>query len=431
MAVQASAAAMSRRRIIVAGIVGNVMEWYDFAIYGYFVSTIGQLYFPATDKAASLLAAYGAFAVGFVVRPIGAAIFGHIADRIGRAYSLIWSVVAMTIPSVCIGFLPTYQDIGVAASVLMLFLRILQGLAVGGEYVGSVVFLTERAPTANRGLDSSWPTFGATLGFLLGSAAGTVIYSALSPAEVSGWGFRVPFLLGVLVGVTGFLIRRNLTLDTPPAKAGYPLLVALRTYPKEMVQAIGISVINGIGFYLLFSYIVTWLQLYSDIKPSTSLAFTTVNMAIMMAVTPLAGALSDRIGRKPVLLYTGAGMVVLTVPLWALMKFGGLPEIFLAQLVFALLVGAYSAVNPVAICEIFPPAVRSSAASTAYNITMGFAGGTAPIVATWMIERSHRPGAPAVYLVLSAVVSTLAVLSVRIFKPREDAAAGAAQTARN
>ena len=294
-----------------------------------------------------------------------------------------------------------------------------------------MVFLTERAPAANRGLDSSWPTFGATLGFLLGSAAGTVIYSALSPAEVSGWGFRVPFLLGALVGVTGFLIRRNLTLDTPPAKAGYPLLVALRTYPKEMAQAIGISVINGIGFYLLFSYIVTWLQLYSDIKPSTSLAFTTVNMAIMMAVTPLAGALSDRIGRKPVLLYTGAAMVVLTVPLWALMKFGGLPEIFLAQLVFALLVGAYSAVNPVAICEIFPPAVRSSAASTAYNITMGFAGGTAPIVATWMIERSHRPGAPAVYLVLSAVVSTLAVLSVRSFKPREDAAAGAAQKARN
>jgi MHS family proline/betaine transporter-like MFS transporter len=427
MAGQASAAAMSRSRLIVAGIVGNVMEWYDFAIYGYFVSTIGQLYFPATDKTASLLAAYGAFAVGFVVRPIGAAIFGHIADRIGRAYSLIWSVVAMTIPSVCIGFLPTYQDIGVAASLLMLLLRILQGLAVGGEYVGSVVFLTERAPTANRGLDSSWPTFGATLGFLLGSAAGTVIYSALSPAEISGWGFRVPFLLGALVGVTGFLIRRNLTLDTPPAKAGYPLLVALRTYPKEMVQAIGISVINGIGFYLLFSYIVTWLQLYSDIKPSTSLAFTTVNMAIMMAVTPLAGALSDRIGRKPVLLYTGAGMVVLTVPLWALMKFGGLPEIFLAQLVFALLVGAYSAVNPVAICEIFPPAVRSSAASTAYNITMGFAGGTAPIVATWMIERSHRPGAPAVYVVLSAVVSTLAVLSVRSFKPREDATAGAAQ----
>jgi len=430
MAGQASAAAMSRSRLIVAGIAGNVMEWYDFAIYGYFVSTIGQLYFPATDKTASLLAAYGAFAVGFVVRPIGAAIFGHIADRIGRAYSLIWSVVAMTIPSVCIGFLPTYQDIGVAASLLMLLLRILQGLAVGGEYVGSVVFLTERAPTANRGLDSSWPTFGATLGFLLGSAAGTVIYSALSPAEVAGWGFRVPFLLGALVGVTGFLIRRHLTLDTPPAKAGYPLLVALRSYPKEMAQAIGISVINGIGFYLLFSYIVTWLQLYSDIRPSTSLAFTTVNMAIMMAVTPLAGALSDRIGRRPVLLYTGVGMAVLTVPLWALMKFGGPPEIFLAQLVFALLVGAYSAVNPVAICEIFPPAVRSSAASTAYNITMGFAGGTAPIVATWMIERSHRPGAPAVYLVLAAVVSTLAVLSVRSFKPREDVAAGAALTAR-
>jgi len=427
---QASAAGMSRSRLIVAGIVGNVMEWYDFAIYGYFVSTIGQLYFPATDKTASLLAAYGAFAVGFVVRPIGAAIFGHIADRIGRAYSLIWSVVAMTIPSVCIGFLPTYQDIGVAASLLMLLLRILQGLAVGGEYVGSVVFLTERAPTANRGLDSSWPTFGATLGFLLGSAAGTVIYSALSPAEVAGWGFRLPFLLGALVGLTGFLIRRHLTLDTPPAKAGYPLLVALRSYPKEMAQAIGISVINGIGFYLLFSYIVTWLQLYSDIRPSTSLAFTTVNMAIMMAVTPLAGALSDRIGRRPVLLYTGVGMAVLTVPLWALMKFGGPPEIFLAQLVFALLVGAYSAVNPVAICEIFPPAVRSSAASTAYNITMGFAGGTAPIVATWMIERSHRPGAPAVYLVLAAVVSTLAVLSVRSFKPREDVAAGAALTAR-
>ena len=247
----------------------------------------------------------------------------------------------------------------------------------------------------------------------------------LSPAEVSSWGFRVPFLLGVLVGVTGFLIRRHVTLDVPLAKAGYPLLGALRSYPKEMLHAIGISVINGIGFYLLFSYIVTWLQIYAGVNPTTSLAFTTINMAIMMVVTPLAGALSDRVGRKPVLLYTGAAMVVLSVPVWAVMKFGGPLAIFLAQLVFALLVGAYSAVNPVAICEIFPPAVRSSAASTAYNITMGFAGGTAPIVATWMIDRSHRPGAPAVYLMLSAVLSTLAVLSVKRFAPRKDPAAGA------
>src|SRR5258708_29663372 len=197
----------------------------------------------------------------------------------------------------------------------MLLCRILQGLAVGGEYVGSVVFLTERAPAGKRGLDSSWPTFGGTLGFLLGSAMGPAIYGLLPPAEVTGWGWRIPFLRGVAVGVTGFLIRRQVSLDAPPARSGFPLLQALRLYPVEMLKVVGISVANAVGFYLMFSYIVTWLQLYAHVKPSVSLMITSINMALMLLITPLSGMLSDRLGRKTGLVATAVGVVILSLPL--------------------------------------------------------------------------------------------------------------------
>ena len=169
----------AHRRVIAAGVAGNVMEWYDFAVYGYFARTIGQLYFPADDPSLSLMAAFGAFAVGFFMRPLGAVVFGYIGDRVGRAYSLLLSVVAMAVPTFAIGLLPTYHDIGIGASVLMLLCRILQGLAVGGEYTGSVVFLAERAPPGKRGLASAWAPFGAVAGILLGSVMGTAIINAL------------------------------------------------------------------------------------------------------------------------------------------------------------------------------------------------------------------------------------------------------------
>lgn len=422
----------THRRVITAGIAGNVMEWYDFAVYGYFARTVGQLFFPSDDPTLSLMAAFGVFAVGFFMRPLGAVFFGYIGDRMGRAHSLLWSVVVMAVPTFVMGLLPTYHDVGIIASILMLLCRILQGLAVGGEYTGSIVFLAERSPPAKRGLVCAWAAFGAVAGILLGSTMGAVIINVMPIADVVGWGWRLPFLFGVVVGAVGFFIRRHVSFDKPPAGKGFPLSQALREHPVEMLQVVGICIANAVGFYLIFVYIVTWLKLYAQMKPSTALAINSVNMLIMLGVILGAGALSDKIGRKPVMGAAAIGILLFAWPLMALMQTGDILLVFLGQLGFVLLIGSYNAVNPICITEIFPRNIRCSAVSTAYNITLGVVGGTAPLAATWLIDQTSYPLAPALYVMLAGGISAIATLSLspaaqrRMDEPGPDAIAATA-----
>ena len=402
----------SRRRVVAAGIAGNVMEWYDFSVYGFFARTIGHLYFPTDDPTTSLLAAFGVFAVGFLMRPLGAILFGHIGDRVGRGPALLWSVIVMAVPTFVIGILPTYAQIGIAASILMLLCRILQGLAVGGEYTSSAVFLAETADPDKRGAASAWAPFGAVAGILLGSAVGAAIMNAMPLEDVVAWGWRIPFLLGVLVGFVGFLLRRRLPFDKPAATAGFPLVKALRDYPVQMLQVIGISLVNAIAFYLIFVFIIAWLKLAADLGARIALQINSFSMVVLLGVILAAARLSDRIGRKPILVGAAIGLLLFSWPLMALMATGQIPLVILGQLGFSVLLGCYGAVNPIAICEIFPRDVRCSAVSTAYNITLGIAGGTAPAVATWLIGWSGSPMTPALYIMAGAAISAVAALSV-------------------
>lgn len=402
-----------RRRVVAAGIAGNVMEWYDFSVYGFFARTIGSLYFPTHDPTTSLLAAFGVFAVGFLMRPLGAVLFGHIGDRVGRGPALLWSVVAMAVPTLAIGLLPTYAEIGIAASVLMLLCRILQGLAVGGEYTSSAVFLAETADPDRRGAASAWAPFGAVAGILLGSAVGALVLNALTLEEVVAWGWRIPFLLGVVVGFVGFLLRRRMPFDQPAATAGFPIVTALREHRVQLLQVIGISLVNAIGFYLLFVYSIAWLKLAADVGARTALQINSASMMVLLGTILVMSRVSDRIGRKPILAGAAMGLLLFSWPLMALMATGRIPLVILGQFGFALLIGAYGAVNPIAICEIFPRGVRCSAVSTAYNVTVGIAGGTAPAVATWLIGVTGDPMVPALYIMAGAAISFLAALSVQ------------------
>jgi len=403
----------ARRRVVAAGIAGNVMEWYDFSVYGFFARTIGNLYFPTQDPRTSLLAAFAVFAVGFLMRPLGAVLFGYIGDRVGRGPALLWSVVAMAVPTFIIGALPTYAQIGIAGSLLMLLCRIVQGLAVGGEYTSSAVFLAETADPQKRGSASAWAPFGAVAGILLGSLVGAAIMNAMPLEQVVAWGWRIPFLLGVVVGGVGFLLRRRMPFDQPAATAGFPLLRALREHPVQMLQVVSISLVNAVGFYLIFVYIITWLKLFADVRASIALQINSFSMAVLLGVILAVSRLSDRIGRKPILVGAAIGLSLLSWPLMALMQTGGIYCIVLGQLGFALLIGAYGAVNPIAICEIFPRNVRCSAVSAAYNLTLGVAGGTAPAVATWLIELTGDARVPAMYIMAGAAISAVAALSVR------------------
>src|SRR6516165_7308773 len=249
---------VSHRRAVIAGLAGNVMEWYDFAVYGYFAQVIGQDFFPSEDPTSSLIASFGAFAAGFLMRPVGGLVFGHIGDRLGRKAALTLSVLAMAIPTFLIGLLPDHSQIGALAPILLVALRMVQGLSVGGEYTTSVVFLVEGAAPNRRGFAGSWSPFGAGAGILLGSALGAALNAVLSPEAVFAWGWRVPFLLGLGVGLAGLFIRRHIPEPAKQADnktAASPIREAFRSEWRNILRIMGFTFMFAVGFYMIFVYV--------------------------------------------------------------------------------------------------------------------------------------------------------------------------------
>lgn len=395
-----------QRRLVVAGAAGNVMEWYDFSVYGYFAQVIGKHFFPAEDPSTSLIASFGAFAAGFIMRPVGGLVFGHIGDKIGRKAALTLSVLAMAIPTFLIGILPDHRQIGSAAAVLLVLLRMVQGLSVGGEYTTSVVFLVEGAPPHQRGRAGSWSVFGAVAGILLGSAVGALTSTVLSTEALHSWGWRLPFIVGLGVGLAGLYIRRHIPEPGPAVQHQHsPVIEAFRTEWRAMLRIAAFNALNAVGFYMIFVYVVTYLQDIVHLTAAQALDINTVNMLVLLLLIPLAGALSDRVGRKPLLIGSTLGVLLLAWPLFWLMDHPSLTLVFLSQLAFAVLLAFYFGPVPVTMVEAFPGRVRCSALSIGYNLCLGIVGGTTPMVTTFLLERSRDDLAPAYYLMVAAAVS--------------------------
>ena len=406
--------ARQRRKVIVAGVTGNVLEWYDFAVYGFFAPIIGRLFFPSDDPTVSLIASFGAFAAGFLMRPIGGIIFGFIGDKIGRKRALVLSVLLMAIPSGMIGILPDHATIGVSAAVLMVLMRMLQGIAVGGEYTSSIVYLAEHAPSKRRGFFTSWTLVGAVGGILLGSGVGALLSNLLPAEAVSDWGWRIAFLSGIAVGVVGLLIRRHLPEmpKTESNDSANPIIDAFRTEWRAVTQVIGINIFNAVGFYLMFVYAVTWLIKEVKVPRSDALDINSLSLAVLLVLVPVFGALSDKVGRKSLLLFGSGGAVLLGYPLIVLMHHVDFAMVMMGQIGFAILLAAYLSAIPATLTEMFPSRVRVSALSVGYNISLAIFGGTTPLVATWIIERSHDDLSIAWYLICGAAISF--VFTVRL-----------------
>lgn len=404
-----------RRNITAAGL-GNVLEWYDFGVYGFFAVSIGKHFFPSDDPFASLLSAFGAYAVGSAARPIGALVFGNIGDKFGRLPALKLSIVLMGGATFAIGIMPGYEQIGVAAPLLLVFLRLTQGFAVSGEYSSSTVFLVEQAPKHRRGFVSSWSMFGSMVGVLIGSAVGAAVSTALPDEAVQDWGWRIPFLLSAIFAVAGYLLRRDLAestaIDAADRPDGQPVLSTIRTEWPMILRYIGIITMGGCGFYLAYVFAVTDLTEHMKISTAKALDINTVALFSILFIIPLSGYLSDRIGRRPLALFASFGTFVLAWPLWWMMHQPNFAVILIGQIGYAVLFATGWSVYALMVTENLSLRARVTVISIGNGVAYGIFGGMTPFVATYLVERTADDFAPVYLLMGLAAISLIAVLGL-------------------
>ncbi|MBA4494324.1 MFS transporter [Paenactinomyces guangxiensis] len=408
------------KKAVIAGTFGNIMEWYDWAIYGYFAPVIGQLFFPATDALASLLLSFAVFAVGFIMRPLGALFFGPYSDRVGRKKALSLAVILMGISTFVMGILPTYEQIGILAPILLVIARLVQGLSAGGEWGSGTSFIVEYAPESKRGFYGSWQQFSTGAGLLVGSVVATVFTTIFSPQELSAWGWRIPFLLGIIVGIVGLYLRmridetpkyKEIAKDTKVSKK--PLLDTLKNHPKEILIAIGFTIHWTVSYYLLLTYMPTYISKVVNLPMSLSLLSNVIVITFFISLVPVMGWLSDRLGRKPVLISSTIGFALLSYPLFSLIEHSSFVIILLSQMLLAIFEAAYSGPGPAAIAEVFPTKIRASALSVGYNISVAAFGGTAPFIATYLISATGDNTSPTYYVIACAVISMLVLFGIK------------------
>lgn len=408
------------RKIVVAGMIGNGLEWYDYALYGQMALIISHLFFPQGDPAVQLLATYGIFAAGFIVRPVGAVFFGWLGDTYGRKIAMVVAVLMMAIPTGCIGLLPTYESIGIAAPILLTLIRLLQGLSLGGEFSGSITYIVEHAPEGRRGLAGAASLVSLILGFLMGSVVGTVTASIVGQEAFEAWGWRIPFLLGVVIGLVGFYIRHN--CDESPtylqAKDGghlssAPVKEALTHHPIPMLQGFCAYMTVTMPFYLVTIYFIGFSERVLGLTTAESMQLNIINMLVMLVTMPLSAWLSDRVGRRKLMMAMAALMFVATGPLFMLFENADMLRIGLAQAILAGIVGLY--IGPVAafLVELFPTSVRFTGMALAYNISAAAFGGTAPMVCTWLMQQTESAYSIAGYVMLCNIISFIALWTYR------------------
>ncbi len=406
----------SKKILFTAGFVGNVIEWYDFVIYGYFATQFAKLFFPVTDPAISLILSFSAFAIGFFARPLGALFLGLIGDKKGRKPALLVSIVLMAIPSFLMIFLPTYKSIGIWAPLLLTLFRILQGFSAGGEYTTSVSFLLEHSPPDRRALWSSINLFGAIMGILLGSLSATLLHHFLDAQTLENYGWRLAYIPTIFLAFVGYIIRKY-TYETPafikeklsPAR-GFPLLSAFREYPKAFFLTLILSMVQGVAFYTLFVYFPTYFSRYFGIPSDKALLSNTLAMALLNLLILPCAYLSDLIGRRPLFLLALSAYTLSAYSLNVFVLPLGYSFILLAHLILAFISGFFMSILPATLAELFPVKIRNTSFSFLYNLSLALFGGTLPSLATFFIEKKGLLFFPGIYLSLICLFALIVTL---------------------
>lgn len=406
------------RRVVSASFLGNLVEWFDYAVYGYLSTTIAGVFFPGSSPTSGLLATFGVFALSFVVRPLGGVFWGHFGDRFGRRKALSLSIMIMSAATFAIAVIPGHSRIGVLAPSLLLLARIVQGFSAAGEYAGAAAYLYEYAPPNRRGLYTSVVPASTAGGLLVGSLAVTALTWTVPPDAMSQWGWRVPFLLAAPLGLIGRHIRLKLE-DTPEflklqdrqAIASAPLAETFANNKRRILLAFGATCLNAVGFYVLLSYLPTYLSRELHLDETTALASTTIALVGYIGSVFAMGRLSDAVGRARMLIVSGALFAVLAVPAFALFGVSGLVGITLLQLALGVLLTVNDGTLPSYLAELFPANVRYSGFAFSFNTANAVFGGTAPFAATSLIQASGSVLAPAWYLAAAGLVASGSLLA--------------------
>lgn len=402
----------SRFKIVGAVVMGNVIEYYDFAIFGYLATVIGGNFFPSDDPAAATLASFGAFAAGALMRPIGAIAFGHLGDSLNRRSVLMLSILTMAVPTGLFALLPTYQQAGLFAPIALVLLRLVQGLSVGGEFSGSIVFANESGPGRFKGVMTAIATSGGLFGILLGGFVCYLVTSALPPRDMTEWGWRIPFALSVLISATGIYFRHGLedNYEPPEHETSIPLLRLWRHHRNALLGAFGAVVGGTVIFYTLAVYSVGWTTSYAGLSNRDSLQIGTLVLGIGMVVFIGSGYLADRFGTMRIF---RAGLILAILaayPLYLSMSGGGYAVVLLCETVLFCILALILLPSYVLMVDIFPPDVRSTGLAISVNVAEGIVGGSMPMVLQFTVTRTGFIMSPAVAIMLGAAI-TLAIIA--------------------
>ncbi|AUX93926.1 MFS transporter [Mixta gaviniae] len=401
----------SLHKTLFATCIGNALEWFDIAVYGFFASYIAHAFFPTSDASVSLLLTFGSFGVSFLIRPLGALVLGSYADRHGRKKALLLSINLMMLGGALITLMPGYAAIGLAAPLLILAARLIQGFSAGGEFGSSTAFLVEHFPE-RKAFIASWQFATQGASTLMASAFGLGLTQLLSETQMMAWGWRIPFAFGLLIGPLGLYIRRHVPEPasfTPQAKHAAPLKTLIGRQKTLMLLAVGLMVISTAVNYML-NYIPTYATQSLHLSGSVAFSATLVAGVILTVVTPLMGLLAERIGRAP--LMWGA-LILLALTLWPafhfMIRYTSPLSLILLVGWMALLKSIYFSAVPSVMADLFPTATRASGMAISYNVAVTLFGGFAPLICTLLIQATGSSLAPGYYLILMALLSGTAL----------------------
>lgn len=409
-------ARQSQFRLIAACSIGNALEMYDFTVYSFFAILIGRLFFPSDSPYGSLLLAVATFGIGFVMRPLGGLVIGSYADRRGRKAAMTLTIALMVVGTLCIAFAPTYTQAGVAGSLVLLAGRLLQGFSLGGEIGASTSMLMESGPATQRGFRVSWQLGSQGISALLGALTGALLYATLTPAALENWGWRLPFLGGLLIAPVGLYIRSKLdeTHEAEP-DAPSPLGTLMREHGSKVVKGILAVTAGTVGMYLVVFFMPTYMIRVLKMPPSLSLLSGCATGITMLIASLLSGRLADRLTRrKPLVMAALVFNLLAVVPaFWLMTRFPSVPLVLLLSVILTAASNLGSTPMLLVLMEMLPISVRASGLSVIYSVGVTVFGGSSQFIVTWLIAKTGNPLAPALYMLACGFVTLLAVWSIR------------------